>query len=360
MKLALLKLASLSLMSSTVHAQDFSHCTSVYESASRNLSVFSSSYAELNSIYDDYCDTNGEVRSSATTAGIEAVIKSIPISLSGSSASASERMSQFCRTYTNTRFTTEAINASTSTVVVEALDSFNNCVAITRRGVTIRHNIANLTSTIYFEIPSNVDFQIQGVAEGRSISCTMQDPSDGALIELGLDTRIVSLKENLNVFCTRSGELNEASGSTYFPRTDVTIGTNFGPYSVIYPAEEILDVEFATQMKAEIDGLKDLVASGFARSEQNLTDATGELSSRVDGLSADYRNFRENLSVRSMLVQYGQRHLGRMALHIGCVDVNEWSRSFCRPATAITTPVTAPWAGDRCGYQYSMVICLQK
>lgn len=130
----------------------YDHCIDVYKAATRNLLVSENSYSSVNTIFDNYCEVSGEAKSSNSSAGIEAVIKQIPISFTGQSGSSEQRMKNFCKTYSSVRFDTAASRSLADTVVVDALKSFNECVAITQAGVRISHSApTGLESTFSFQ-----------------------------------------------------------------------------------------------------------------------------------------------------------------------------------------------------------------
>ena len=73
----------------------FEHCESVYQTATRNLQISEASYSSLNVLFDDYCEASGEMKTSAASGGLDAVVKAIPIKLSGSASNSSQRMRNY-------------------------------------------------------------------------------------------------------------------------------------------------------------------------------------------------------------------------------------------------------------------------
>lgn len=350
----------LSLIGAPVWAQ-YNHCVSVYQTATRNLQISEASYSSINTIFDDYCETSGESKSSNSSAGIEAVIKQIPIKFSGKKGKSKQRMKNFCKSYSNVRNDTAASRELANTVVVDALKSFNECIAITQAGIKIIHNApTGLEGTFSFQFGNNLEYELQGVQTGQNIECSMQSPNDSELIKLDKSSAYL-MKTNFSAFCNRIPLENNEKERQSYPRTNVTFASNHGSYSVIYPEEEIEGVQFASMIDRRVSA----VESRLSQLSKTMVDNKASLMNLIDKKASDAEKnltaFINRLNVKIFKVMRGEHHANAHPnwTTVGCGDINSYLQSQC-PNQTITQTQVFQRRGNKCGYTYVVAACITK
>ena len=360
---------SLFLVTTALPVQaEFEHCVDVYQAATRNLQISEVSYNSLNTIFDDFCESSGEVKKSALSAGIEATIKNIPLKFSGSSGSSTDKMKNFCRSYSNVRFTSIAARKLENFVVVDALKSFNECIKITGQGIIVQYTPGdNINTAFSFQFKSTVMYELQGVQTGENITCTTQDPKNRQEVKLDRSSSF-TYKKNFTAFCNRQAELQEVDGHEYYPRTSVIFASNYGNYSVIYPEEEIEAVQFATLLDRRMSGLEERLGDlTIAANENNkaittaLENKSKALQKENQALQTQLNNFRNTLGVKVYMLSRGQ-HRGKLNkdwTYIKCGNPESWIKAQC-PNQEVKVTKVQDEKGDSCGYSYYVGTCIQK
>ena len=118
--------------------------------------------------------------------GIEATIKQIPVKFSGSAASTEERMSNFCRSYKDVRFSAVSASYKSDQVVVDALRAFNRCEETVRKFVFITFVSPNNISSVFtFQFGNNMTYQLQGATLDKGIECKTVNPENNESVTLG-------------------------------------------------------------------------------------------------------------------------------------------------------------------------------
>lgn len=337
----------------------FEHCESVYQTATRNLQISEASYSSLNVLFDDYCEASGEMKTSAASGGLDAVVKAIPIKLSGSASNSSQRMRNFCKNYSSTRFETAASSTLADTVVVEALRSYNQCIAISNVGVIISQSAPEpLQATFSFSFKNELDYQLQGVQVGRNMECHVKKP-DGDLVEAGLGTTL-NIDKNYSAFCKRTALVSEDGRQRYYPRTSVTFASNHGAYSAIYAAEEVEDIELASALNTRIGNTEKLVSQLSATVANNYNALSASINNNTSSVQGSVDSLRNALTVKVVKVMRGEHHRYAQPnwVHVGCGDPNAWINSQCAGYERIERTQVFQVSGDRCGYTYIIGSCL--
>lgn len=72
------------VLSSIAYAQSpVDVCMAMVTNAVRNVKIKTSSSSFLNIVYDNYCEQDGSVKSSAFNAGLSVIVQNIPVGFSG-------------------------------------------------------------------------------------------------------------------------------------------------------------------------------------------------------------------------------------------------------------------------------------
>lgn len=337
------------------------HCVAVYQTATRNHFMSEASYSSLNTIFDDYCNATGEVKSSATSVGFEALASKLPLKFAGQTASSQTRVENFCRSYSSVRYDTAASGAQSDTVVVDALRAFNDCLAISRANVRVIHTApTGLEGTFSFQFGSGVEYRLQGVQTGTNLKCQMQSPN-GELVDLGRSSNL-TFRETFSAFCNREPHSTTADGRKTYPRTSVTFASNHGPFSVIYPEEEVQGVEFATAITSRMQATEARLTQLAMVLEESKKDTVALIDSKTGAVKTQLDTFRKNLNVKVLKVMVGEHRvhgLPHWYSDLGCGDVNAWAKNQC-PNHEIFPQMISTRHGDKCGYTYYVITCVGK
>jgi hypothetical protein len=68
----------------------------------RNIGVQMSDSTVLDTIYSNYCEADGSVKSSSFNAGLSAIIEAVPIGLTGGGSDSVTQVKNFCSRYQST------------------------------------------------------------------------------------------------------------------------------------------------------------------------------------------------------------------------------------------------------------------
>ena len=345
----------------TEAVQSYSHCNAVYQTATRNLQITESSYDSLNEIFDNYCEESGNIKSESQGLGVDVVIKKIPLKFSGTSTENEARMKNFCKNYSSIRYESSVSRVVKDKVVVDALNAFNQCVDISKRGVVVDHTSpTGIESAFSFRFDNTVTYELQGVQVGKNIECTIQDQeSEGNELIVGTSTYQV-FDNNFSAFCNRI-PLDYGEGREYYPRTSVTFVSNHGTYSILYPEEEIESVQFASMIDERLSNVEERLSHVSTKFEEELQSLSTSLKESNQNITRSLDGHISNLDVKVFKVMVGEHH--RYAepnwTTIGCGNVDSWLNNQC-PGYNINKTRVFIRSGDRCGYTYYVATCLKK
>src|SRR5579859_6510810 len=135
---------------SSMTAQDYSVCRPVITQGLREYNISTSSSSSLDVIYDRYCDSSGEFKSTGANAGLDLIVGEIPIGFKGSYSSYDQAFHNFCRNYYSQRQTNANNFSYQEKIVTKAYDAFNECVRFITLGVSIQHNPISLEQASIF------------------------------------------------------------------------------------------------------------------------------------------------------------------------------------------------------------------
>lgn len=239
-------------------------CDKVFEQNVRDVVVLDTSFQTLNTIYDNYCQASGETKNSHSAVDFEAVIKKIPTKFAGSTGSSTERVNKFCREYNEVRYQEQNLNLGVDTVSVAALEQYNICRSIEREnGVRITHSTAVPGAiTVQFTfLEQNRYLRLEHVASGPNLTCGTT-AIDGNWTQL--EKKAYEFRQTFSILCERSGEAKK-DGSTNYRATWLEIGTNFGPYSIPMPMDNVYNNELASASTEKIEGLNKQLSENVAK-----------------------------------------------------------------------------------------------
>jgi hypothetical protein len=237
-------------------------CRALIESGLRNLSVSQESEASLQTIFRRHCEKSGTVKRSSLGIGIDTVVEAIPFGLKGDAESASQSMTNFCKSYSSHMEHEYARNTREEKIVERAYDSFDACIALARGGIVVRHDVRDLNTFDFFLAPGFNRVFLQGVQVPQHVTCKGIDPTkaDRPVVTFGYETNMeLSGEQTLNVSCVRDGAAG-ANGVVEFPEATVTLLTNVKPrgnYSAYLPPDSKLPRDMASEINQSLTALQD-------------------------------------------------------------------------------------------------------
>ena len=137
-------------------------CETVYLESTRNLSFMRKDASTLNAVFEHVCRQDGSVNDLRFKGGAGFPIEGVPVEFTGAASSLRQKTENFCRLYKDAYLESTKIVSNKSTVVVEALNAFNQCKLIeAQSNVIVTHSFANPDAVaIKFQIQEH-DFNSQ-------------------------------------------------------------------------------------------------------------------------------------------------------------------------------------------------------
>lgn len=227
-------------------------------SALKEFSIHSSSVSYTNSVFDSYCEANGSVKQSSGSVGLEAVVKSIPFKFTAGATTNEEKISNFCRTYASSASLQERSNLYEERIAGKSLDAVTTCLSLQAQGVTITHRINNRKQADFF-LKSSVDIklQINGVSLDGPVTCSGNVA--GAKRQFNENTALV-IQNSQSFTCTRTPRA-VANNPAVYDEAVVTVATQKGNYSLVWPRDERLPENMAVTVGRDVEATKGALAS---------------------------------------------------------------------------------------------------
>lgn len=340
----------LSAATTNAHA---SECAAVYANSTRNVTEAYRQQTELSYFFSLHCSKSGEVNQSSLGIGLEATVKQIPYKFSLTSTDAKTKMEEFCKVGAQQNFFSSTATDVRNEVVVAALRSFNECIALERRGLRLTHQEQPPRSVLIFGEQTNAytAASLDAITyDPKLVSCRSTGFSkDGSAITLD-GSKSLKITQNFTITCTRKG--NPAPKSTVYPRTTIGVSTSLGPYTVDLIEDELYGFELASQSKA-------LYGKALADRNQALIDAAAskevanQLQARLNNVSVEFHT-----------ISTGERDVGSTAYYqprLYCyTDVNAHAQSVCGPDRQLKLVHVGGNGGHKCGYQHYIFACISK
>lgn len=291
----LVVVSSFSLLTSFAHGQNSSTCQSVYADSVRNVDIQSRVLTEQNELFSRHCESSGSIKSSSANIDLTVPVKAIKVGFSGSQAEAKQTMQEFCKTHSERLSRFDSLYQLNNRVVVDALQSFNQCIALEGKRVQISHistDSRSLVVRVGFN-PAEQNVTLNSVQYDTSVAiCRSNISGEGTSAQLSATTGQITAKGPFSVACERTASVT-SNGNRKFSRLELLVDTNQGAYSVAMPTEEMLGYDLANanrlailvatqeqiRLKNEADALRAQVAA--ARLEADA------IRSRIAGVKAE-------------------------------------------------------------------------
>lgn len=335
----------------TTHAQ--SACAVVYKNAVANVSTSTRETTEISYVFNLYCETSGETKEWVSSASASFPIKGIPISASGDGDFTQNELKEFCEIGSEQNYAFGAEFGYNRDIAVDALQSFNQCVALERKvGLTLTHEAAPPKSIVIngqFAGVTTVGTLDAVVYDKNLVACTSANfNDDGQPQTLNGAMALPIGAKQFSITCERNPESLE--DGQYYPYATVQVSTSFGVYTVVMPSDklhgfktaaaaEAANAEMTSRfLKAESErlGHENRVNElhGVVRSHRILSVYYGDggwqgnrdVYQPCGGGSVASDEFMENVCVRNGLKYSGWKFIGD---HGGGVCGHSWYAVMC-------------------------------
>lgn len=256
--------------------EGYDACVSVYANSTRNINQEYREQIQVNQLFNEHCEQNGELRTSGGSIDFEGVVKAIPVKIGVSGNSAKEKMQSFCKIAQTYSLNNSAEFNFANQVVVDALSSFNQCLAIASERLVITHSAQGAESVII-----NGRWR-DGITQGVYLDTITFDPNligcsstsfsaDGSSETVG-DKRL-ELSKNFNIACRRLPKSQE--GDLVYAEANIGLGTSLGTYSIKLYDERILgftNAQDAIENYEQLSRERDTIASNLSTVTTSLED----------------------------------------------------------------------------------------
>ena len=329
-------------------------CDNVYAQSTRNIDAKTKIETQENAEYSENCGSDGKVKQSKLNADFSGKWKLISGNLNITKEEALQEEHKFCDKKMKEFAASSFFTSLNNSVVVEALRSFNQCKLIESKGLLMSHT-ANTTDLVlrgdYNPATTNVEVQ-KVTFQQEAGSCI--DNATGNRLTTG--TRPFKTTGPFSISCGRVGQRTR-NGISY-PRFEVIVATNHGNYPVTLLADEVANLDLASEYKRrlaeqEAQRLRDLAqyTSNIAKVSAQLTSekaAGAKLQASINGINV----------VRSWAFTYGDGQT------VPCEDPRNYPPrqvyvdQQCAPNRGFYYQVAPQTAYGFCGYYQYHGVCV--
>jgi len=265
----------------------FDNCKAIITGGLREYSIAADSDSTLNTIFDNYCDSSGSVKTEKLGIGIDIVASSTPLKFTGTFGSSSQAISNFCRNYQTLYNSQSNRNSSQERIVQMAYDSFDMCIVMAQSGVVAKHTVESISRVNFYLAPEfGHPVTVRGVSATNNMVCKGQDPNAATPAEITFNgsSRLVLSDKALGMVCTRQST-KDAAGNSIFEEAVATVLTDVPPngnYTMFMPRDTKLAETRASSIASNINILSDQY--------KTLTDRVAKISmvlSKIQDASVD-------------------------------------------------------------------------
>ncbi len=309
-------------------------CGQVYTNAVANVSVSTRHETELSYLFSEHCETSGELRRSSAGVDLTVPVGKINIGFKGSKSDAEEAMRDFCKTrQEDSEYNLETYDFD-RTIVVEALKSLNQCIALENAGVTLSHSFQEPASVVIradFD-PAKTNLEFRGVTFDVSQgNCRSASLSKGPEMQrVTPETGAFKLEKSFSIICDRTS--TDTSEGKKFQRFSFAMDTNHGTYSLVLPPEDLLGYDLSSQNKQRAD---------------QMAKENAELVRRMEGATA-----------RLHVLYYGGSDPGKPWQHVRCGrSVADRQEKTCEGKKVVSRKLSGGGGGE-CGWDRYIYACI--
>ena len=247
-------------------------CRDVLSYSARNFSFETAELGTALKVYQQYC--HGESVRSGTNfdAGLDAVIKAVPVKFNLSSGGTEERTKHFCKTFDSDYKHNESYYRSISQVVNETTNAWLTCKTRASQGILFRPNISATQIVIEVARTNAWPASVEGIIyDHDQLSCTVPS-SDASKFRTTADEKTVkSLTEAYwPVTCIRQPQKQPAE--TIYPKVDISIGTTRGSFLLPVMSEAMYPYQWSSDLQRQMHELGERTKSTI-KSVQSAVDS---------------------------------------------------------------------------------------
>lgn len=219
----------------------------------KEYSIDSSSSSFLNAVFSEHCQQDGSRKSSGGSAGLDLVIKAVPVKFSGSYNSSDEGFSNFCKAYKSQNEGAAASDSYKETISRKSLETISQCLALQATGVTITHQINNVeAANFYLKASVTSVLDLKGVSITGNVACEGIVGGRKKVFDASLD---LPVKTTTAFACKRTG-IPGPKRTTSFGEATVTVLSSQGNYAMFWPKDERQSPDMATEIDRRISQLQ--------------------------------------------------------------------------------------------------------
>ncbi|MBB3356191.1 hypothetical protein FHT70_006171 [Rhizobium sp. BK049] len=324
-------------------------CGEVYANSVRNISIETRLAIEKDFLFNNHCSASGEISQSSSGFDFTATVKAIDVGFGGSQSDARQWMQSFCKEHLQTRDRQNELFRFDNTVVVDALNSLNQCRALEINETYITHVLVEPRAAI-LTVDFNRDktnLRFRGITYDTAVAdCWTTGLTDsGENLRLDNTTKEFDVKRSFSVICERKGTPTK-EGSTKFERFVVGLDTNHGPYTVTMPLEELAGFDLGSEYKRNVLALGGEIQQ-LQSDKSSLTSAVNSLENRIANASAELH-----------LIRTGEHPMGSYWEHLRCKrDLNDYVAKVCGTRKPQLRHLLTH-GGNECGYGYYIYACV--
>jgi len=337
-----------------------STCEAVYLNSTRDVTLSIRKRVEMRAVFNQHCESNGSVRQRSGGINLAFPIEQIPVEFGLSGMTSDQAASAFCKVGAERSGFVDEATAFADTVVIPALQLYNQCKEIEERGLRISHTSPGLGFL-------NISGEILDTTSRPVLNALLYDPKKVACTSTSFGqpgrnaVRIAADRErpitrNFDIQCVRKGV--QRGADVVYPPAEVTVATNMGDYSATFTEDQAYGPGSANQARTEALALQSRHATAITRVEIQLAaekDKSRELQRRID-----------NPTLRSMLLTIGEYGGG-----LGSGQTNARDRIYCYESPhayaerwcGSERPIVqhiGSHGGHKCGYSYYVISCLSQ
>jgi hypothetical protein len=248
--------AALCLAAGTIPSLAQNFCGEVLKYAARNYTTDSRQNSIAKNTYDRYCSGDKSSSTSQFSIGIDAVLEEIPIGFKLGSGSTQERLSTFCRLFSEDFRAHSSKYAETNLIAPESVKAWSECVKLYGEGVSFNPIISTTQTTVVIEKKSADPIDVQGVQfDSAKLACSVPDTNTSAIrADADMNTKKKLLSGGAwQVSCDR-----KPAGSTdspTYPQADLSIHTSKGTFALQVPADAVIGPQSATAINQQINNI---------------------------------------------------------------------------------------------------------
>jgi hypothetical protein len=304
-----IRLFGVLLLSCTLANAQTLNCESIAKTL-KEYSISTSSSDYLNSVFDQYCEQSGESKAATFNSSADVIIKAVPVKFTGDATATDQRVKNFCKNYSAYISSSERKFTYDEKIASRALDTLDKCMQLSAtKGVLITHAVVNKSAINFFmQASATKPIAFSGLTSTGAVTCTGQ--IEGKLQTFGPNTSL-KISATQNIMCTRKSR--KQGNNDVFDEATISLATDEGPaYSVLWPRDERLSEDMASEIARSLDGLSGELATlkrdAVLESQIVGLKQTSQEAKRLNGpqdQSAEIRCAQDDIAVGVVLTPGG-------------------------------------------------------